>query len=1058
MHTLQLELLGKLHFAINHQPVSLVSQKARGLLIYLAVEAPYSHSREKLAALLWPDQPPTRAAHNLRQALTALRKGFEEQEPRCLVFEASREHIGISPGVRIHSDVNRFLDHVELAFKAGKADIARTDIRRLKQAAELYQGPFLQGFELKESDDFAEWVMLQRESIHRQAIRVYEYLLGYDERRRQIPCMLSTAETLLQLAPWDEQTRRMLMRLYARSGEERTAISLFHSGRKYLRESLDLEPAPETVQLFEQLRSGTADSLEAEELPAAATNLHPESTPFVGREAQLDELSSLLARPELRLITILGPGGVGKTRLAEQLAREQLGVYEDGVFFIALDHVEIEDRILPVIAHQLDIQPLQNQPIEERICQVLEKKEILLILDNFEHLQPAAGLISKLLHHTHSLQIIVTSRQQLNLQQEWVFPLASLALPGQLTRLDEIATTEAVDMFLQSCTRFGHPIQASPANLTSIVSICELVEGFPLGIELAAAAARSRSLERIHQQISTNLGSLSSTFSNLPSRHRSLRATFEHSWQLLQDSTRQALRRLSIFRGSFDIELAGSLTGSKQEEIDQLLASSLLIHDGSRCSFHPLVHQFAAEKLEENEAELAALQEAMAVEFTAAMETESGPLKSPLRVETLNRMRLDEENITAAWNWSMNNGRWDLIRQSMQSMFLYLLLQSRYQEGIKAFTLPANIPDDHTHQKDRGWLYIYKGAFALNLGKHEDAEQAYQAAETLFQSTGNVFDLAACSVRKAGVAINLGRYDATAALCTEATPVFTENGDTWWLSMSTFLLGDALYRQGKSDEARKKLEQSTEYARACGDPGRITTSLNTLADVLCYQGDFTNAEQTFRECLQISRAVQDHYGAAVHLNNLGTIFHAQRKWEDAAFAYQESLIICRSFGDRYGEAIALSNLGEIAMAKGDFDHAGSCFRQGLDISREISNTWSTLACLANLAEVSFRSMDLSSAVEWLSQGLQRAVDTSTITMLPRLLLLAARIDLAHQEKTRAASLLAQILYAEDIDEHVRLQARELVQEHALTLPPSFTNDLKASAEGILKSLSQGAGS
>ena len=250
------------------------------------------------------------------------------------------------------------------------------------------------------------------------------------------------------------------------------------------------------------------------------------------------------------------------------------------------------------------------------------------------------------------------------------------------------------------------------------------------------------------------------------------------------------------------------------------------------------------------------------------------------------------------------------------------------------------------------------------------------------------------------------------------------------------------------------LEKSIIHARASGDPRRVTSSLNSLADLLCFQGDLENAEQTFRECLEISRTMQDHYGAAVHLNNIGTVFHMQKKLDDAAFAYQESLNLCRKYGDRYGESIALSNLGEIAIENGDYKHAGFCFEEGLSISEEIANTWSTLACLGNLAEISFLSKKYGAARMHLSRALQTALDTDTVTILPKLLLLNARMDLENHHKNRAASVLAQILYTEDIDELIRTQTSELVDKYSLTLPPAFSKDLKSSAATILHTLEE----
>ncbi len=1030
----------------------LASQKARALLVYLAVEPPHTHSREKLSALLWPDQPPQRAAHNLRQVLTALRKAADELAPDFAILDTSRESIGLNPDVSLEVDAARFSGDLKAARHPDQPLNTRVDIRRLKKAAGKYHGAFLEGFDLRDSEPFEEWAMLQRESIHRQAIRLFELLLDYYQQRSEVPLILETAEKLLELAPWDEQIRRLLMTLYAQSGQIRTALSLYHTGKDYLLKSLDLAPSDETTQLYEDLRSGRSIPTKDENQPERVTNLPPETTPFIGRQQQLDDLSSLLARPDVQLVTIYGPGGIGKTRLALHAACEQVGLYRDGVYFIPLDAVDSADRILPLIAQALDIQLLEKESPVDRICSALRESDLLLILDNFEHLQEAGLLISQLLGRTRHLQIIITSRQQLNLQEEWTYTLTHLSLPRSSDSSKEILGSEAVDLFLQVCSRMGQKIPPGDENLRTIARICKLMEGFPLGIELAAATIQSLTLEEIYRQIESNLGSLTSPINNVPQRHRSLRAAFEHSWQLLNHDSRQSLRRLAVFHDSFEPELAAAVTGAVRQELEQLIRCSLLLREGSRFVFHPLVHQFALEKLQQDSTELESLQGIFAAAFIDLIQDKSHHLKTSSRVETLIQLQKDEENIGAAWAWALKTADMPLIEKGMDSLYLYYQVQSRYQEGLSAFSPDPELPQDREWNRIKGWLLLYRGVFARNMGRYELAEDSYTRAEALFQTMGEKFELAVCAVRLAGVALNLGQYSRTLSLCDDAIRTFEQHQNSWWQALATFLAGDAHYRLGKIEKAQALLEESAAFARDSGDPGRITASLNTLADVLCYQGDLDSAEILFRECLENSRTLQDHYGAAVHLNNLGTIFHTRQQWDDAAFAYNESLNICRKIGDRYGEAVALSNLGEVALEHGDLAQAHAHFEEGLAISEEINNTWSTLACLGNLTGTAFHIGAVPQAREHLARGLSLALKTSTFTMLPKLLLSAARIDLLDNGRDRAAGLIAQILYTEDIDDSIRQQAADLVQTHELTLPHTFTHDLRTSAEDVLQSL------
>lgn len=1049
MNKLELKLLGRHEVCINSIHISLPSRKARALLFYLAVEPPHAHTRTRLAALLWPEDPPGKASHNLRQALSALRKALDNHGSADYFLEATRDSISLHTDSRVQIDIQAFMN-CTLSSTGNTRSISRPDIRRLKKAAALYTGSFLEGFNLNDSDSFEEWAMLQRESLRRQAIQVFQTLIRYYRNRQDVARIMETGEKLFELAPWDEEVLRLLMSMYAHLGQKHTALSLYDAGVKYLQESLDLKPSAKTTELFDRLRRGELVDETPDRRNPFPSNLLPEPTPFVGRNRELDELSALISRPGVRLINLCGPGGIGKTRLALRAAAEQVGLFQDGVFFISLDAIQSADRVLPLIARLLDIQTTEEMTITDCLLAYLEEKNLLLIIDNFEHLHDAAPFLSQLLKRTWNLQMIVTSRQQLDIQQEWTYHLASMALPPHGAAPEELSAYESTSLFLNTARRMGLE-HIEEANLGTIADICRLVEGFPLGIELAASTTRSHTLQEIKLQIHNNLGSLTASARDLPERHRSLRATFEHSWQLLDSTAKESLQRLSIFRGGFNPEIACSLTGSERETLDNLLASSLLARKDNRFIFHPLVQEFAREKLRHDPAEERDLLFKFAALYADILEKNSSGLLRPDLVQILQQLRPEENNISAAWEWMVSNGKEELINRAIHGLFRFYIRQSRFQEGYSAFSPPGKLPDSVSKETE-GWLYMYRAVFASKLGETGKAATAYSSAEKCFQNVDAVTPHAACRTRQARAAIDRGQYEHAVELCEMALPVFQETDDHWWMAMNKFLAGDALYRSGKITLARSTLEESLSHARQSGDPGRISTSLNTLADVMCYQGEFRAAEEMFRECLDISRELQDHHSASVHLNNLGTIFHLQEELEEASFAYHESLNICRRLGDRYGEAIALSNLGEISLQEGDQSKSREYFQAGLEISLEINNTWSSLACLANLADISIQTDSPKEATAHLIRALNLAVDTHTSTMLPGLFLLAARIDLKTNHIQRASVLISHILHQDAVDELVRKQAAELANRENIDIRKKPTVTMIECARSLITSM------
>ncbi|NIN64081.1 MAG: SARP family transcriptional regulator, partial [Anaerolineae bacterium] len=342
----------------------------------------------------------------------------------------------------------------------------------------------------------------------------------------------------------------------ALDGQRSTALAQYETCRRALTEELGVGPTAETVTLYERIQ--TEEDFTP---PAPLDNLPPAPTPFVGREEELAELAELLANPDCRLVTLFGPGGIGKTRLALQVAADQVGAFAHGVYFVPLASVSTPEFILPTMANVLNLYFDGKPDPEEQLLNYLRQKEMLLVLDNLEHILEGSALLAKVLWHAPGVVLLATSRERVNLQEEWVYEIEGLTYPKDQAS-EEIESYSAVELFVQAARRIQRKFTLVEQVHPSVIRICQMVEGMPLGVELAAAWVPVRSCEEIAGEIERNLDILSTSLRNVPKRHRSLRAAFDHSWNLLSEQEREVFRQLSVFRGGFQAAAAEKVAGA----------------------------------------------------------------------------------------------------------------------------------------------------------------------------------------------------------------------------------------------------------------------------------------------------------------------------------------------------------------------------------------------------------------------------------------------------------------------------------------------------------------
>ncbi|MEZ4708149.1 MAG: BTAD domain-containing putative transcriptional regulator [Caldilineaceae bacterium] len=706
MATCKLFLFGTPRLERDGAVVKLPQRKALALLAYLAATGKM-HARDTLATLFWPD-------HAQSEARLALSRRLSELNQRLpagtLLLEA--ETVALAGDLWV--DVAEFE-----ATLAAHPTVTADNLPVLQAAVELYTADFLAGFTLPDSPDFDDWQAFHSESLRQSLRTALEKIAWAQAATDDAEQAIAAARRWLALDPLDENAQRALIQLYAQSGQQAAALRQYEQCRHLLQEELGVPPAAETTALVEGIRRGEvrqagkvtggqgdnlnlptaelatvpADPLVNRKSKIVNHNLPTQTTPFIGRERELTELTARLTDPATRLVTIIGPGGMGKTRLAQQVGQRLLDQvadhFPDGVWFLSLAAVDAGsfgpalNPLVNGLAGLFGLRLHGGISPQEQLAAYLQGRRLLFILDNLEHLIDESEVISQLLAGAPGISVLVTSRERLNLQEEWLFPLEGLALPqdpiAQGTGAGESGaeTTEAVQFFQQSAARL-QPAFDLPPNLHAVTQICHLVEGLPLGIELAASWIRYMAPVEIVQEIEKDIDFLATSVRNLPARHRSLRSVFDHSWRLLSPQEQAVLPQLAIFRGGFRPAEAQTVTGASRLLLTGLVDKSLVsVSIDGRYDLHERLRQYLLEKLREELAVYQAANDRHSQVYLALLQLERTEFN---RQSTLQRLTADFDNIRAAWHWALDHNNWSVIRQSRRGLHFFCLHKGWYLE------------------------------------------------------------------------------------------------------------------------------------------------------------------------------------------------------------------------------------------------------------------------------------------------------------------------------------------------------------------------------------------
>jgi predicted ATPase/DNA-binding CsgD family transcriptional regulator len=685
----------------------------------------------------------------------------------------------------------------------------------------------------------------------------------------------------------------------------------------------------------------------AEPQRASQTNLPVQLTPLVGRDQELEEACALLRSEETGLLTLTGPGGVGKTRLGMRVAEELAGEFADGVCFVSLAPVWEPDLVIPTIARTLGLRELGETPLSERLAEYLKERELLLLLDNFEQVVEAALRVAELLASCPLLKVLVTSREVLHLSGERVFPVPPLGLPD-LERLPKdiqvLSGYEAVAFFVERAKAVKPDFRLGPENAAVVAEICARLDGLPLSIQLAAARTKLLSPRAILERLQRRLRLLKGGTRDAPARQKTLRDAIGWSYGLLGADEQLIFRRLSVFAGGCTVEAAEAVCDPEEdlvEEVLDILASlmdkSLLrraeTEDGEgRLWMLETVREYALERLQVGGEEQEA-RHAHATYFLGLAEEAKLELKGPRQAEWFDRLEAEHDNLRAALRWSLESGDVEMALQLAAELWWFWYKRGHLSEGRRwlAEVLEKNVSPTST----RAEALSGAGVLARNQSDFEQAQAWLEECLDLRRELGDKKGTSKVLVDLGTVAGDRGDPAQAAAFFEKGLRLKKDVGDRWGTALVLGNLAAAAYEQGNLAEAAALSEESLELFRALGDKGGIAWAYETLGEVAEEEDEHEKAAASYQESLVLYREVGDKEGIALMTRHLGRIARTQGDYGRAATLYDESLRLYEELGNKLGTAQALEGMAALRAAYGQPEPATRCWAAAEALREEI---------------------------------------------------------------------------------------------------------------------------
>lgn len=893
--TLSFQLFGGALCHIEDQQVKLATRKVEALALYLACEHRI-HQREHVASLFWGEMPQTRMMANLRFALSSLRKQLGPY------LSVTRKTIGFAQDAALSLDVQRLLEQLPTAKQALTPPLAE----QLEAALALYKGHFLEGFHLTDAERFWEWGDARREELWSQVCLQMKRLMRYQVEQEQHRRATSTAHRLLRLDPLQEEGHRVLMQSLSREGDRNGALAQFEKLATLLEEELGVAPEAETYDLLHQIR--TAETMESH-LPPAPT------TPFIGRKEELSRLQDALKQDDCRLLTLIGPGGIGKTRLAYELAKwaSEEPIFWHGVQMCQVEEAHTAQQLALLILSTLEHRSNDN-PIEQ-LCAYLSDKEPLLVLDNFEHLlhTNAIDLVRKLLQEAPHLTLMVTSREKLGCSGEWLFPIGGLQHQSPTKNhqaLSEAASNEALSLFLTFGQRTHSHRSLTPDEHKAALALCERLEGHPLALELAASWLTALRYQELVEELEEDLSLLYEDRPNRSARHQNMKHIFDHSWQQLTSQEQELVCHLHVCREGLTQEAIKQIIPTHlRSSLRRLLVSLveknwLKRREDGRFSFHGLLKEYALEKYQELPL---SQQNAAAAHCQTFLQELSHPLHFLYSVEsqkTLDLLQQDWNHIQEAWRWALANAPHSPLHKledegQQQAQFercdgLFVLSYERVglYEGLQLLerwmgTIRPHISEpsaEHTASPVEqlwGAMQATRGIFFHYMGRMEDALETLQ--------------------------------DSLQWLPANKLPARR--------ALAQVFLASTLGQRWDNEGMARVLDEVDQLLSQCDAPMQQTYSMITRARVFSNQGDFNTSLRIQQRAITLAQNHRFHSLMMLVYGNMGLDALDLGQLEQAQLYMEKSLALRESVTHKSNVYGTWLSFAQVSIQQGAFTQA-----------------------------------------------------------------------------------------------------------------------------------------